>query len=122
MRLIFVLLLGFILLSATSDKVPRKFRGLYLGSLSSFSLGSGDEAIDVSGATIKIELTKTLATIEIEGKTFDSPLVLKSVTKAHSTYNLDLPVPLKNSSLRIEKKGKKMEWQCPGFEDVILVK
>jgi len=122
MRIVLVFILGSVLLSATSDKVPRKFRGLYLGSLSSFSLGSGDEAIDVSGATVKITLTKTRASIEIEGKTFDSPLVLNSVTKAHSTYNLDLPTPLKNSSLRIEKKGKKMEWVCPEFENVVLVK
>lgn len=122
MRLLFVLILGFVFLSATGDKIPRKFRGVYQGTLSSYNLASGDKAIEVSSATVKITVNKFSAKLEIEGKVFDSALILKSVTKTHSTYSLDLPVPLKNSNLRIEKKGKKMEWQCPSFEDVILTK
>mgnify|MGYP007011827803 CR=1 FL=1 len=122
MRFLGFLVIALICISAGGDKAPRKHRGVFQGTMTSFQWGSGDQVVEVSGALVRITISKYNALVELEGEKFEAPLKLSAVTKSHVTYKLDLPFPLTQSSLRIERKGKKMEWINPVFEDVILVK
>lgn len=114
--------LGLVLISAGSEKVPRKFRGNYEATLVEFSLGTGNEQIRVTQSGAELAVTKTVITLTIEGKRFSSPLILEAATKLYATYRVDFPVPLKQSVFRFYKKGKKIEWLCPGMETVVFVR
>lgn len=121
MRIFLIILLSFFLLSTTSDKVPRKYRGVYQGTLTPYTISGKEQAIQITGAVLRITIEKNNISVDLEGKTFSAIPVLKAVTKEYSTYTLELGAPLGKASLRIAKKGKKLEWICDGFEKTILV-
>lgn len=119
-----MILLSFLLLSLgySGDKVPRKQRGEYIGTLTPYSLAINNEMISVAQGSIILKIDKYEAILLLDGVQFNSSLIQKAVTKSHTTYHLAFGKPLENTQLKIDKKGKKIEWSCPGFEDAILVK
>lgn len=121
MRIFLITLLSLFLLSTTSDKVPRKYRGVYQGTVTPYTISEKEQAIQITEAVLRITIDKSNVSVDLEGKTFSAIPVLKAVTKEYSTYTLELEAPLGKASLRIAKKGKKLEWICDGFENTILV-
>ena len=119
-----MILFSFILLSLSysGDKVPRKQRGEYMGTLTPYSLTINDEKIPVAQGSVLLKIDKYEAVLLLDGVQFNSPLTQKAVTKSHTTYQLSFEKPLENTQLKIDKKGKKIEWTCTGFEDAILIK
>jgi len=119
-----IILLSFFLLSLgySGDKVPRKQRGEYIGTLTPYALTINDETISVAQGNIQLKIDKFEAELILDGVRFTSSLIQKAVTKSHTTYQLSFEKPLENTLLKIDKKGKKIEWSCNGFEDAILVK
>jgi hypothetical protein len=118
------LLIAFVwvLMSANSEKVPRKFRGNYEATLVEMTLGTGIEQIQVVQSRAELVVAKTSLTLIMEGKRFSSPLLLEAATKLYSSYRVDFPIPLNQSVFRFYKKGRKIEWLCPGLETVVFVR
>ncbi len=121
MRIFLIILLSFLFLSTTSDKVPRKYRGVYQGTVTPYTISGKEQAIQIAGAVLRVTIDKNNVSVDLDGKTFSTIPVLKAVTKEYSTYTLELEAPLGKASIRIAKKGKKLEWVCDGFENTILV-
>lgn len=121
MRIFLIILLSFLFLSTTSDKVPRKYRGVYQGIITPYTISEKEQAIQIAGAVLRVTIDKNNVSVDLDGKTFSTIPVLKAVTKEYSTYTLELEAPLGKASIRIAKKGKKLEWLCDGFENTILV-
>lgn len=119
-----IILLSFFLLSLgySGDKVPRKQRGEYKGTLTPYTINVNNKPISVAQGSILLKIDKFEAELILDGVRFNSSLIQKAVTKSHTTYQLSFEKPLENAQLKIDKKGKKIEWSCPGFEEAILVK
>lgn len=114
--------LSFLFLSAGSEKIPRKYRGAFQGTLLSSTLGTGNEQLVIAQASAELIVTKQQITLVIEGRRFVSGLNIEAVTKQYAAFRAEFPSPLKQSVFRFYKKGKKVEWVCPGLETVVFVK
>jgi hypothetical protein len=128
MRIALLIIFSAFLMSASGDKNPRKIRGVFQGTLESYSIGQGDLRIDVSDANVTVVISKLSAVMYLEGRKYaltltENELVENDVTGTKEyVCSVELPVPFEKSVFHIDKKGKQITWKVSSLKDVILLK